>query len=550
MSKCTIINAHITDQVLRLSNLPRIASGQVEALQIRCDFCGKWEGCGKIAVFYREGGEVYHVAVVNGLVTVPWEVLTEEGYFYFGIMGQSDLTRTTEVIRIEVAKGALTVATATPEDPTPDIYQQLLSAYGEVMQTREELVTGGYIETLKEQNTGGKFSIWVGTKAEYDAIAIKEVDRLYIINDDPSTGDVDYDQMEAELRGYVETQDAFVLDTLREEMKSYDTKLQGGIDANAAAVGAVRGDLPVHACGGTADKGGKYTYTHRVYICGKTGNDETGDGTSEKPYKTLDKWFSLCNNGRPDNRCYIMSAGTYDCSYYFFNHLALHITGGTASQDVDGVIINFTNKETITFYGGHYNFENVTLRHRPTGEGAKSCFNFETCSIILSKNIHFDAGLFKNYGCFISGTRIKSGQFEFYGTNGYIANIEATDNNTVPIWLSRGCNMKIGYTEYDTSKKEHVNKGKVTISYATNNSDSACYIKVDNSVLYLAVDVWSGEARAIGIDSLFSVVFLDRRSYRYLEGLTIPKPYSATGCVYVNNSSASSPKNLFTNGEY
>ena len=131
MSQCTIINAHITDQVLQLSNLPRIASGLVGALQIHCDFCGKWSGCGKSAVFYREGGEVYHVPITGGIVTVPHEVLAEEGFFWFGIMGQDDLTRTTEAIRIEVAKGALTVATATPQDPTPDIYQLLLKAYAD-----------------------------------------------------------------------------------------------------------------------------------------------------------------------------------------------------------------------------------------------------------------------------------------------------------------------------------------------------------------------------------------------------------------------------------
>lgn len=134
MSQCTIINAHITDQVLQLSNLPRIASGSKKALQIRCNFCGKWDGCGKVAVFYRDGGDVYHVPVAEGLVTVPWEVLTDEGYFWFGIMGEDDLTRTTEVIRIEVAKGALTVATAETREPTPDIYQQLVAAYGETGQ--------------------------------------------------------------------------------------------------------------------------------------------------------------------------------------------------------------------------------------------------------------------------------------------------------------------------------------------------------------------------------------------------------------------------------
>lgn len=132
MSSCTQIKAHVVDQALQLYNLPRLASGSVKALEICCDFCAKWEGCGKTAVFYREGGDVYHVPVAAGVATVPHEVLAEEGFFYFGIMGVDDIIRTTEVIRVEVVQGAITAATADSVEPTPDIYQQLLAAYGEL----------------------------------------------------------------------------------------------------------------------------------------------------------------------------------------------------------------------------------------------------------------------------------------------------------------------------------------------------------------------------------------------------------------------------------
>ena len=42
MSQCTTFNAHIADQVLQLSNVPRIASGSKNALVVHCTFCGKW----------------------------------------------------------------------------------------------------------------------------------------------------------------------------------------------------------------------------------------------------------------------------------------------------------------------------------------------------------------------------------------------------------------------------------------------------------------------------------------------------------------------------
>ena len=51
---------------------------------------------------------------------------------------------------------------------------------------REEIEAGGYIESLKELNNGGKFSVWVGTQEEYDAIENKDSSRLYIISDEPT----------------------------------------------------------------------------------------------------------------------------------------------------------------------------------------------------------------------------------------------------------------------------------------------------------------------------------------------------------------------------
>ncbi len=130
----TVITARVSDQHLQLVNEALVASGGVDVLQIRFEFCGLWSGCGKTAVFYRNPDEVYHVPVTDNLVTVPWEVLTDEGHFYFGVFGVKSNRRATEVVKINVEQGALTTATATPEDPAPDIYDQLMAAYGHMEQ--------------------------------------------------------------------------------------------------------------------------------------------------------------------------------------------------------------------------------------------------------------------------------------------------------------------------------------------------------------------------------------------------------------------------------
>ena len=126
----TMITARVTDQHLQLVNEPLIASGGVDVVQIRFEFCGLWNGCGKTAVFYRDPETVYHVPIVDNLATVPWEVLTDKGFFYFGVFGAASNVRPTEAIRVKVVQGAITTATADPREPTPNIYQQLVAAYG------------------------------------------------------------------------------------------------------------------------------------------------------------------------------------------------------------------------------------------------------------------------------------------------------------------------------------------------------------------------------------------------------------------------------------
>lgn len=136
----TIITARVYDQAVQLANLPLVASGSQGVLQIRCEFDSSWSGYGKAAVFYKDESQVYHVPLVDDLATVPHEVLAEDGRFFFGIMGTADNTRTTEVVRINVVKGALAVSTAIPEEPTPHIYQQLLAAYGVAESRLDEMV--------------------------------------------------------------------------------------------------------------------------------------------------------------------------------------------------------------------------------------------------------------------------------------------------------------------------------------------------------------------------------------------------------------------------
>jgi hypothetical protein len=143
----TKITARIVDQTLQLSNVPLLASGGVEEIQITCKFCPLWDGYGKAAVFFRKNGPVFTLPLVDDAVVVPWEVLTEAGDFYFGIMGTAANTRTTEVVAIHLEQGTITTSHIAPSEPTPDLYGQLLATLA-IYQTRLQ-------QLAKMRSTGG-----------------------------------------------------------------------------------------------------------------------------------------------------------------------------------------------------------------------------------------------------------------------------------------------------------------------------------------------------------------------------------------------------------
>lgn len=126
----TIITAQVIDQTLRVTNLPKLSSGGVEETQVKVTFCELWSGLGKMAVFYRDKGKVYQVVMVEDACVIPYEVMMQPGKVYFGIVGQQGTTtRTTEVVALTIEQGAIVAAVTVP---LPDVYAQILAAYGSV----------------------------------------------------------------------------------------------------------------------------------------------------------------------------------------------------------------------------------------------------------------------------------------------------------------------------------------------------------------------------------------------------------------------------------
>ena len=126
----TQISVQVEDQALVMKDVPKLASGGNNEVQVCAQFDEVWDGFEKTAVFYRKMGAVYHVALdENGCAVVPCEVMKNKGAFYFGIFGEKDdgTVRTTEVVAIEVVQGAIITKDA-GYGPSADVYTEILNA--------------------------------------------------------------------------------------------------------------------------------------------------------------------------------------------------------------------------------------------------------------------------------------------------------------------------------------------------------------------------------------------------------------------------------------
>lgn len=125
------IKVQCIDQAISFLNTPVISSGNVNYDRIVFDFCSRWDGYVKTAIFYRNKDEVYYQLLEGDSCLIPNEVLGEKGVVYIGVFGtQGDKTITSQVLTYRIQEGAVT-EDLKPSDPTPDIYAQLVGRFAE-----------------------------------------------------------------------------------------------------------------------------------------------------------------------------------------------------------------------------------------------------------------------------------------------------------------------------------------------------------------------------------------------------------------------------------
>lgn len=122
-----------TDQNLIVTEAPVIASGGINDNMLVISFSAEWSSLAKSAIFFTSKYKtVYEAVLTNGECTIPAEVLTEPATLYIGVRGvNSDgvIVKTSTLVKFKIVPGA-PPADGTTVEPTANVYQQILTAYG------------------------------------------------------------------------------------------------------------------------------------------------------------------------------------------------------------------------------------------------------------------------------------------------------------------------------------------------------------------------------------------------------------------------------------
>ena len=148
----TLIKIDCLDQRLIVASAPTLASGGKNENEVEFNFCEKWNGFEKVAVFYRDVKDPYKSTIDGiGRCVVPWEVLTSDGYIFIGVFGvKDDITRTSEILRYKIKLGAIT-EDLKPSDPTPELWEQILAGIADKVNVKQGVEHAGKVLGIDEE---------------------------------------------------------------------------------------------------------------------------------------------------------------------------------------------------------------------------------------------------------------------------------------------------------------------------------------------------------------------------------------------------------------
>lgn len=256
-----------------------------------------------------------------------------------------------------------------------------------------------------------------------------------------------------------------------------------------------------------------------IRVNGTSGNDSTGDGTLEHPFKTVDAALDYAgNNNMRYFEIRIMANGTYNCTKTRLNNATIHWDVDQANANVT---INFTSN--ISMYNVYHNF---------------SSSSNASFTIMFSGTIHQDLGaLYATDNVNISFRNTTS----FYHANVYIRNAKFTTTNTIDIWM---CNCFFtGFTLNGPSETLLMNfhacvvafEGNFKIKLSANSTSNI--IRGDECFIGLAATI-SNDGSYTTSGALFFI----------LRSALIATPTSYNGATNVATNSVGGASSIYYHG--
>ena len=200
------IGVKCIDQTLAFTDMPVITTGDKNIDKIKFDFCDKWDGFIKVAVFFQQKGEFsYSLINEDGSCNIPNSILKLTGRIFIAVSGtnKNNQVRTTEIICYKIREGVADVDIndefpgQITEEEKEDVYNKMFELVNEMQTLCQDLIKNFAYVRIKD---GNEFSYDLSAlHAQIDAYTYsrQKIDEM-ILNINNSLGNGYYTKTEVD----------------------------------------------------------------------------------------------------------------------------------------------------------------------------------------------------------------------------------------------------------------------------------------------------------------------------------------------------------------
>lgn len=546
----------VRDKKAQVEGGPIIVCGNSD-YTITFDFDADWNPAGvRTARFaYVRDGKVQHQDVVFEGITVEVPVLSGITSVKVGVF-EGDLYTTTPA-RIN-CEGSILCGTGTPEEPTQDVYDQIMAlfnglaadgAFGatesQVRQIEENKANIAKLETGETQ-AGDAKKLGGQTAEEWQEVLARKVESEDALEFAGASAPEFTDTPETILAALREMDEALTAEGERVEALEdivVDGDLAGRLETLEELV-----ENGGSAGGGSAALNDIVLKESKTVYVAPSGSDENGDGTQENPWKTIQKAVNECPYNMASSAFYHISMdnGIYEENVTVAQKIIRFVATDTTNTDITikgmvisrynaileirtGLVLDSIGKDhgLNVSNGGNVNIQNPITIKNAAFNGVHIIGNsrvFSTAKVTI-EDCDIGYCVQNTSFAYINTLEIKNCSYGIYAVQGGIATYKTAnfENVTTHFTNQSGGQIYTGATD------------KPTGTYTGNGSSTKRTIEIGGSGIMCIINSNYGVAMvtehgATVKPSSGSQTVLDNQNVRFESGiLTL-----STGSTYVN----------------